>query len=68
MKNVFISKLKKVISPMYSEVNGVSKVRETSHIVGRIACLMKLGVHIEYKTEFVFEEVEVDSRVVVRYE
>jgi hypothetical protein len=29
---------------------------------------MKLRDHIEYKTEFVFDEVEVDSRVVVRYE
>jgi hypothetical protein len=36
--------------------------------VGRIVCLMKLRDHIEYKTEFVFDEVEVDSRVVVRYE
>ena len=62
------SKLEKVISLGFRKVNGLSNVREMSHIVGRIACLMKLGVHIAYKTWFVFGEVGVGNRVVDRYE
>lgn len=45
-----------------------SKVRETSHIVGRIGHLMKLRSHIGYKIGFVFGEVGVGNRVVVRHE